>query len=106
MRAREASPASQGKLEHLAHRGRSIPIRLNAILNAWGNVAQAGVVALVTPVALHFLGEVAWGIWQIVGAATAYALLLNLGIGSAVSYHVSRSIGTGDDERLSASLHS
>ncbi|MGH0032254.1 MAG: lipopolysaccharide biosynthesis protein [Myxococcota bacterium] len=100
-----APSADRAPADDPARRGRAIPISVNAVLNAGGNVAYAAAVALVTPIALHFLGEAAWGVWQLVGAATSYALLLNIGLNSSVSFYVSRSVAAGESERLSASIH-
>jgi O-antigen/teichoic acid export membrane protein len=85
-------------------RGRGTRLGLNAVLNLAGSVAYYVAVVLVTPLAIHHLGDEAWGIWMLVGAATNYALLLNLGLNSAIAYHVSSSVATGDLEGLGRSI--
>lgn len=58
-----------------ARAGQSIRLSSNALLNSIGSLAYYGAVAIVTPLAIRSLGEQTWGIWQFVGAVTAYALL-------------------------------
>jgi O-antigen/teichoic acid export membrane protein len=88
-----------------ATRGARSRLGLNAVLNAGGSLSYYAAVVLITPVAIHALGDRSWGIWQLVGAATSYATLLNLGLSSAVAYHVSGALAAKDHERLAESVN-
>lgn len=85
--------------------GRDTRISVNATLNASGSIAYSIAVVVITPIAIHFLGETRWGIWQLVSAAAAYGLLLNLGLNSAVSFQVSRNLALADHSHLGSSIH-
>ena len=99
----EATPRSEPLLD--AARGARSRLSLNAVLNAAGSLIYYAAVVLVTPVAIHALGDRGWGIWQLVGAATSYATLLNLGLASAVAYHVAGAIAGKDLDRLADSVN-
>ena len=86
-------------------RGRQARVDVYAVVNAAGGIADSAALVIVTPIAIHFLGEALWGVWQLVAAVTAYTLLLNLGLNSAVSYHVSRNLASTDRERLGLSIN-
>jgi len=88
-----------------AEKGRSSRLSLNAVFNAASNLAYYAVVVLITPIAIRALGEDGWGIWQLVGAVTSYSLLLNLGLNSALSYHISRSLAVNDLDTLGGSIN-
>lgn len=83
--------------------GRSLG--LNALLNLGGNVSYYAAVILVTPAAILSLGEEGWGIWQLAGAVANYALLLNLGLNSAIAYEVSRGAANSDLDGVGQSIH-
>jgi O-antigen/teichoic acid export membrane protein len=89
----------------LAERGRRVPLHWNAIINAGGTIAYYGAVVVAAPIAIRWLGEDLWGVWQLVGAVTSYAVLLNLGLSSAVSYDVSRGVARQDLELLGVSIN-
>ncbi len=88
-----------------ARTGQSTRLSSNALLNSAGSLAYYGAVVIVTPLAIKSLGENAWGIWQIVGVVAAYALLLNLGLSSAISYFVSGAVARDDIESVGESIH-
>ena len=88
-----------------ARAGHSSRISINAILNATGSLSYYVAVVLITPLAIGALGEHVWGIWQLVGAVTSYALLVDLGLQSAVSYHVAAAVANDDAEGLGKSIH-
>jgi O-antigen/teichoic acid export membrane protein len=104
---REDGEATRRRSEALldAARGARSRLSLNAVLNAAGSLSYYAAVVLVTPVAIRALGDQGWGIWQLVGAATSYATLLNLGLASAVAYHVSGAVAAKDFDRLSSSVN-
>jgi O-antigen/teichoic acid export membrane protein len=76
-------------------------LRLNAAASAAGNLCFFAGVFLLTPLAIRHLGSEAWGIWQIVGATTAYAALLNLGLGTTIHQEVAYNLARRDWDRLS-----
>jgi O-antigen/teichoic acid export membrane protein len=87
-----------------ARRGRASRLSLNAILNLAGNVAYYVAVVVTTPIAIRALGDERWGIWMLVGAAANCALLLNLGLNSAIALHVSRGVASNDLEAVGRSI--
>lgn len=71
-------------------------LRLNALSWTFSGLVYYGVVFLVTPIAIRHLGPEAWGIWQLVGATTLYAQLLNLSLSTATHYQVAYRSAKGD----------
>jgi O-antigen/teichoic acid export membrane protein len=88
-----------------AGRGRSSRLSQNAVLNLAGNIAYYVAIVVITPIAIRALGEEGWGIWMLVGAAASCALLLNLGLNSAIALQVSRGVASNDTEGLGRSIH-
>jgi O-antigen/teichoic acid export membrane protein len=84
---------------------KAIGLRANAAANASANVLHFAVIFLLTPVAVEHLGPEGWGVWQLVGAATALATLLDLGLGTATQYQVSFQVARGDHAHLAAALN-
>jgi O-antigen/teichoic acid export membrane protein len=89
----------------LARRGQSTRLINNSAINAAGSIAFYVAVVMVTPMAIGGLGDRMWGIWQLVGSLTSYALLINLGLNGAVSYHVSNAVARDDAQELGAAIH-
>ena len=83
---------------------RRASLRLNAVAWTISNLVYFGVVFLITPVAVRELGAEGWGIWQLVGATTIYAQLLNLSLGTATHYQVAYRTAGGDDTGLATVL--
>jgi O-antigen/teichoic acid export membrane protein len=75
---------------------RPASLRLQAVANVAGNLSLNVVFFLLTPLALRRLGEEGWGIWQIVSAATAYAMQVNLGLGTAIHQQVAYQVARRD----------
>jgi O-antigen/teichoic acid export membrane protein len=75
-------------------------LRIQAVANTAGNLAFFTAIFLLTPLAIRELGDEGWGIWQLVGATTAYATLLALGLGTAIHYQVAYNLARGDVDRL------
>jgi len=75
-------------------------LRMNAVTSVAGHLSYFGAVFLATPIAVRALGPEGWGIWQLVGALTAYALLLDLGFGTAIHQQVAVQTARGDFESL------
>ncbi len=88
-----------------ASRGGQQRLPWNAALNAAGSLSYYVAVVFLTPVAIRALGDRGWGIWQLVGAATSYALLLNLGLASAVAHQVSAGVAVRDLDRVASSVN-
>jgi O-antigen/teichoic acid export membrane protein len=86
-------------------RGQSSRLGANAIFNVSGSVAYYFVIVLITPVAIKTLGDDAWGIWQLVGATASYAMLLSLGLNSAIAHHVARSAASDDFRSLGHTIN-
>jgi O-antigen/teichoic acid export membrane protein len=79
---------------------------INAVLNTGGSVGYYVAMVVATPAAIQHLGDAGWGAWQIVGATSAYALLLNLGLSSAIAFHVSGALARGDTDAVGAAISS
>jgi O-antigen/teichoic acid export membrane protein len=79
-------------------------LTVNAAVHAGGSIAYYFAIVLVTPLAIAGLGDHVWGLWQIVGSITGYGLLIELGLTSAVSFHVSGAVARDDPETLAQSL--
>lgn len=89
----------------VARAARSTRLASNAMLNSAGSLAYYAAVVIITPIAIQGLGERTWGIWQLVGALSSAAVLVNLGLSSAISYHVAGAIAQGDTDQLGKSIH-
>ncbi len=98
-------PSNQSSDFERASRGRASRLSLNAVLNLAGNLAYYAAVVVITPIAIRALGDERWGIWMLVGAAANCALLLNLGLNSAIALHVSRGVASNDAEDVGRSIH-
>jgi O-antigen/teichoic acid export membrane protein len=79
-------------------------LQWNALASAGGHLSVFAVVFVTTPIAVHFLGEERWGVWQLIGATTSYALLINLGLGTAIHYQTSFLTARGDYARLGTAI--
>jgi O-antigen/teichoic acid export membrane protein len=71
-------------------------VGVDALLNTGGALGYYVAIVVATPAAIRHLGDEGWGAWQIVGATSGYALLLNLGLSSAIAFHVSAANARGD----------
>ncbi len=85
---------------------RGASLRLQAIANTAGNLAFYAVIFVLTPISIRELGDEGWGVWQLVGATTAYAGLLALGLASAIHYQVALNLARHDVERLALAFTS
>lgn len=56
------------------------------------------------PFVVHRLGDQMYGYWSLVGAVLGYYGVLELGITPAVSFHVAKAIGEGDNESANGTL--
>ena len=54
------------------------------------------------PFIVHHLGDRIYGFWALIAAVLGYYGLLDLGIGTAVQYHVAKALGDKDDDAISA----
>ncbi|HET9728349.1 MAG TPA: oligosaccharide flippase family protein, partial [Acidimicrobiia bacterium] len=67
-----------------------------------GTVVSLGVWFVVTPVLVHHLGSTQYGLWIIATAIVAYARVLDLGVGDAVTRHIAVYRAGTDEDRSSA----
>lgn len=81
-------------------------VGVDALLNTGGTIGYYVAVVVATPAAIRSLGDEGWGAWQIVGATSAYALLLNLGLSSAIAFHVSGATARRDLRALGDAIAS
>lgn len=58
---------------------------------------HAVVTLLMTPLIVHSLGERMYGFWTLVGTFVGYYGIMDMGVSSAVTRYVSRSLGQRDD---------
>ena len=79
---------------------------VDALLNTGGSIGYYVAVVVATPAAIRSLGDAGFGAWQIVGATSAYALLLNLGLSSAIAFHVSGALARGDTRAVGSAIAS
>lgn len=61
---------------------------------------QALISLLMTPVIVHSLGERMYGFWTLVGTFVGYYGIMDMGVSSAVTRYVSRSLGQSDDDEM------
>jgi len=105
LRTHEIEPARSGANEP-SDSTRRVGMRMNALASAIGHGTFFAATFLTTPIAIRHLGDAQWGIWQIVGAATQYALILSLGLGTAIQYQVSYLSARQDYARLATAFTS
>jgi O-antigen/teichoic acid export membrane protein len=74
---------------------------VNASSNIVGTLVTLGVWFVVTPVILHHLGLVQYGLWVLSTTIVAYAPLLDLGIGDAITRYVAAHRARGDSAAAS-----
>jgi O-antigen/teichoic acid export membrane protein len=67
--------------------------------NFIGKLITLGAGFLLTPVILHQLGAIHYGLWALVGSVVAYGSLLDLGIAGAVIKYVAAYRATGENEQ-------
>jgi O-antigen/teichoic acid export membrane protein len=79
-------------------------IAKNVASNAVGYLVTLVLAILVTPLALHSLGDAHYGVWVVIVSVTGYYGILDLGIRSAVSQYVTRHWSRGDKPALSRTL--
>jgi O-antigen/teichoic acid export membrane protein len=67
--------------------------------NFIGKLITLGAGFVLTPVILHQLGAIHYGLWALVGSVVAYGSLLDLGIAGAVIKYVAAYRATGENEQ-------
>lgn len=63
-----------------------------------------GVAFLISPLLVHRLGDVEYGIWSLVGDFTAYSWLLGFGLGYAVMRYIARYYALDDKDSLNSTI--
>jgi O-antigen/teichoic acid export membrane protein len=89
----EPQPVSSGGREKLQ-------VAINAGSSAGVQVIKAIVVFLVTPIIVHRLGDVRYGIWLFISSITLYLAVGDFGVKSAIIRFVARYDGFHDDEGI------
>jgi O-antigen/teichoic acid export membrane protein len=74
---------------------------VNASTNIAGTIVTFGMWFVVTPVILHHLGGAQYGLWVLASTIVAYAPLLDLGIGDAITRYVALYHSGGDSDAAS-----
>jgi O-antigen/teichoic acid export membrane protein len=74
--------------------------RVNVATNYLGTATAIVVALVVTPVLVHGLGKVEYGIWVLVGSTVLYLDLFNLGFSRATVKYVAEQHAAGDLERV------
>jgi len=82
----------------------SLPRRvlINTTSNILGKVVTLGLGFAVTPLLVHQLGAVQYGLWMLVGSLVGYGSLLEFGIGSAVVKAVAEASTQGRNDHARA----
>lgn len=76
--------------------GHARKIIINTFSN-WGALLVSILVAFImSPIIIRSLGDTNYGIWSLMTSISGYLTLLDLGIGSAVTRYVSKSVKTGE----------
>ncbi len=88
-----------------------MPKNINKILvntfSNWGALFVGIILTFVmSPIIIKSLGDTNYGIWSMMTSISGYLTLLDLGIGSAVTRYVSKSVKTGDDKYVSQIFNS
>ena len=68
----------------------------STLANLLGKMVTLGVWFFLTPFILHEVGATQFGLWALIGSVTAYGVLLDLGVGSAVTKYVAESYARRD----------
>src|SRR5207302_7485774 len=72
-----------------------------SVLSNWFGLVVLGAISfLLTPIMIHGLGNLHYGMWILVGSLIDYAGLLEIGMRYTLQRFVARFSGTGDREAL------
>jgi O-antigen/teichoic acid export membrane protein len=75
-----------------------------SVLRVVGLVATTFVGFFLMPFIVHHLGDRTYGFWALIAAVLGYYGLLDLGIVTAVQYHVAKAIGDKDDGAINGAI--
>jgi O-antigen/teichoic acid export membrane protein len=81
-------------------------VMMGSVLNVASLAASVLVGFFLMPFVVHRLGDRMYGYWSLVGAVLGYYGVLDLGIAPAVSVHMAKAIGEGDNESPNQTLSS
>ncbi|HUO35800.1 MAG TPA: oligosaccharide flippase family protein [Candidatus Acidoferrum sp.] len=79
-------------------------IVMGSVLNVAGFGASVLVGFFLMPFVVHRLGDRMYGYWSLVGALLGYYGVLDLGITPAVSFHMAKAMGEGNEESQNRTL--
>jgi O-antigen/teichoic acid export membrane protein len=79
-------------------------IRRNSLYSVGGTVGAFALTLVATPILLHRLGSVNFGLWSIALAAFGLMNALEFGLGTAVAKYVAEHTGAGDPSALSGTV--
>jgi O-antigen/teichoic acid export membrane protein len=85
-------------------RGATAGIRQNSLYSLGGTGGAFALTLVATPILLHRLGSVNFGLWSIALAAFGLMNALEFGLGTAVAKYVAEHTGAGDPSALSATV--
>jgi O-antigen/teichoic acid export membrane protein len=97
----EGPPAAPNVPRAGARRRRAVR---NSLANGMSRLVSIATSFVVTPLVIAATGSTAYGIWVLIGSVVAYASLLDLGIGGAVTKYVAEHRATGDDAAVRATV--
>ncbi len=76
-------------------------IAINSATNTGHMAVKVVVMFFVTPILVHGLGDVRYGVWMFVNSVIAYLALGNFGVNKAVVRYVAKFDGLNDHQRIS-----
>ena len=95
-----AAPPRPSAPEPRASVGERLQVAINAGSNAGVMVIKVIVVFLVTPIIVHRLGDMRFGIWLFISSITAYLTVGDFGVKSAIIRFVARYDGLRDHDGI------
>ncbi len=72
----------------------------SSALRVVGLVTTTFIAFFMMPFVVHHLGDRTYGFWALIAAVLGYYGILDLGIVTAVQYHVGKAIGDGNPDSL------
>lgn len=101
-------PANSGAISQPAKQAdtKRTSLKQGAMLNWLSLGLNFGVSFVVTPIIIHKLGAVGFGMWALIQSFSGYYGLVNLGLASALQRFVSRDLAKGDRDSLQQTVGS
>jgi len=76
----------------------------SSALRVVGRVTTTFIAFFMMPFVVHHLGDRTYGFWALIAAVLGYYGILDLGIVTAVQYHVGKAIGDGNPDEINRSV--